>query len=50
MDVTGNLTDSELIEYIGLKIKFETLRNMIYSPDMTDRAKLAFIEIYLQEV
>lgn len=50
MNINGTLTDDELIEYIGLRLKLETLNNMVNSKEYSDTEKIAFLKMYLKEV
>lgn len=49
MDITGRLTDEELIEYISLRLKLETLNNMVNSSEYSDSDKISFLKTYLKE-
>lgn len=49
MEITGRFSEQELIEYIGLKIKLETLRSLANSIDITAEEKETFFKVYLQE-
>lgn len=49
MNINGTLTDEELIEYIGLRLKLETLNNLVNSKEYTDTEKINFLKMYLKE-
>jgi len=49
MTITGQFTEDELIEYIGLKLKIETIKIIASSEEYSDSDKVKFINLYLQE-
>jgi len=50
MVINGQLTDEELIEYISLRLKLETINNLVNSKEYTEQEKVNFLKMYLKEV
>lgn len=49
MNISGTLSDSELLEYIGLKLKLETIREIANSDSNTALDRVTFIKMFLKE-
>ena len=50
MNINGTLNDEELIEYIGLRLKLETINNLVNSKEYSEQDKVGFLKMYLKEV
>lgn len=50
MDITGKLSEEELIEYISLRLRLEALNNVVNSIEYSDTEKIVFLKMYLKEV
>lgn len=49
MDITGHLSDDELVEYIGLRLKLEAINNVVNSKEYSESDKIYFLRMYLKE-
>lgn len=50
MDIKGTFTEDELVEYVGMRLKLNTIKNVLDSTEFGEQAKLLIIRGLMTEV